>query len=91
MKDQTAELIAQIIDLTIIRLNYNQDKFYVSVSTYDCGGTWQVWLDYGKSGSKPTHEVLIDNTAHFEARTLRSTLKRVLKELKRKDSSISLR
>jgi hypothetical protein len=92
MKNKISVLISEIIELAINKIDPN-DNFhhYVSVATYDCGGSWQVWLDFGKAGARTTHEVLINGNDYLESRTLQSTLLKVKKELKSKTSSISLR
>jgi hypothetical protein len=90
MKTKTSDLVAKIIDTAALRIGFDTDKYYVSVSIYDCGGSWQAWLDYGKSGQKPTKEVFIDNINLFEDRTLDGVLKQVLSKIKNYESSIKL-
>jgi hypothetical protein len=72
------QLITQTQDKALMRLcNGPNCNYYVSLTVYDCGGTWQAWLDFGKSGKKTTHEVIVDGHEYVERSTLRNVIIRL--------------
>jgi alkyl hydroperoxide reductase subunit AhpF len=87
-----SKLITQIQDKALERLTGSLNfENYVSLTVYDCGGTWQAWLDFGKSGKKTTHEILLDGKEYVEGRTLRSTIIRLKNLVLNEDVAISKR
>jgi TFIIF-interacting CTD phosphatase-like protein len=88
------KLISETQDKALARLTIDPTllfDYYVSLTVYDCGGTWQAWLDYGKSGEKPTHEVVVDGREYVEGKTLRGAIIKLRKQVLDKDISISIR
>lgn len=64
---QTVEgLISEIIEVASDRLGFEIDDKYVCMCIYDCGGSFQVWLNWGKSGRPATDEVLVNGSSHYE-------------------------
>lgn len=70
MKKQTKQtiegIIGEIIDTACERLKFELGDKYVCVCVYDCGGAWQVWLNWGRSGKKPSGEVLVNGNECYE-------------------------
>lgn len=92
MKSKISNLIADISSTALQRVD-NGDMFqhYVSVVIFPCHGGWQVWLNFDEHGNHATHEILINDEFCFEGKELQSTLLKVLKQLKNKNSRISIR
>lgn len=89
-----SKLISETQDKAVERLTIdpiNLFDYYVSLTVYDCGGTWQAWLDYGKAGSKTTHEVIVDRSEYVEGKTLRSAVIRLRKRVFDMDTNLSIR
>jgi hypothetical protein len=69
-------MIAEIINLATDKTQINTDINFISVGIYDCGGSWQVWLQFGKSGYlSKVKDVCLDQEVYFEAKTLVKALK----------------
>jgi hypothetical protein len=86
---KTEKLISEAIDLASHRLKIKEDKF-ISISIYDCCGSWQAWINLGRSGVNtiPYETISINDAEYSEKETLDDCLKEMIKLLKNKKSTL---
>lgn len=90
MKNKVELLFTKIIDTVYKKYPGDMDNNYVAVSVYDCGGSYQVWLCYGKSGQSANYDLHVNDKKYFERNSLSLALKAMLKELYTKDTKFTL-
>lgn len=65
LKQTVESLISAIIAEASDKLGFEMDDKYVAVCVYNCGGSWDVWLNWGISGHKAHGEVLVNGSEYY--------------------------